>query len=148
MELLRRRLKVDDDEEGKKLAAVIAAEADAKTKLWLGVLDRVERVVDKVLDRLDKGAVQAAARKALPEPEPEPEQPDITPLLDELRKRPPADKAAALLVEWGVHAENVDELVTMVREAAPEWAQFFDAQPEWLASVVEAVKGTPAPAAE
>lgn len=147
MQLFRERLGLDGQGSGDRRSVELAiAEAKARAELWLGVLDRVERVVDKVLDRIDAKAVTAAAQKALPPPptpkDDEPE-PDVTPLLEALHARPPAPEAAQLLTSWGATAENIDGFLALVRESAPEWAVFLDEDKAWTSSVLDAIKGTP-----
>lgn len=145
LQLFRQRLGLDGkgkDDEARSLELAIA-EAKLRAELWLGVLDRVERVVERVLDRIDQRALGEAARKSLPpksEPKPD-EEPDVTPLLEALGKRPAVEEAAALLKSWGATADNIDAFVETVRASAPEWAAFLDENPEWTSGVLEAIKG-------
>ncbi len=146
LQLLRDRLKPASADDDDKREARYLAELKARNELWLGLLDKVERVADKILDRLErKGSVEDAARKHLPpkreaKDDDEDEAPDLGPMLAAIAKRPPVDEAARLLLDNGVTGEVIDLLVDKVRGSAPEWAAFFDDDPEWLTGVVEAVK--------
>ena len=155
--LLDRLDKADSAEEafgkGMDLGTQLAlkkADSDATADRWGRIVEAVERIADKFLDRLDAAELRRAAT-ANPPP-----KSDATAQLAEgshakilgiISERPPVDEAAKVLTEAGVTQENLPAILDAIRQG-PGWTEFLDEQPDWLTAVTAALPSTPDAKAE
>lgn len=141
--LLDRLNKADDAEEafGKGMdvgtqLALRKAESEATADRWERIINAAERMVDKVLDRLDASELRRAAT-ATPPPKKEGEklpEGSHAKILSIISERPPPPEAAKVLSDAGVTQANLPPILDAIRQG-PGWKEFLDEEPGWLESV-------------
>jgi len=134
---------------GVELAQQRAADA-ARADVWSKVIDAVDRLTDKVLDRLDAAELRAEARKNPPKPA-HPEEDvgipaaGLAEVLGVVSTQPPPMEAAASLAKVGVTQTTWPTVVRHLRAASAEWAEFLDDRGEWVEQVRALVPDGEAP---
>lgn len=114
---------------------------DSRLAGWDRILKTVERIADKVLDRLDAAELRRLASTTAPPSKKEAAQlPEgaHAKILMAISKRPPPAEAAELLASVEVTQGNLGAILDQIR-TGPGWTEFLAEDPAWLDAVRSAL---------